>query len=360
MSKIEWTHRPGTKSEVWNPTTGCDKISQGCKFCYAEVMHKRLRGMGKKKYQHKFLGELQMHEEELLKPLSWKKPRTVFVNSMSDLFHKDVTWMFLDKVFAIMVLTPHNTYQILTKRADVMAHYFAQGKDRLVERWEQATYEIGLTGLTDKNDDPDAPACHVFNLCEQQWPRPNIWLGVSAENQETLDERVPFLVKVDAHVRFISYEPALGPIDCVKYFWYPDPHGAPADFLRTNQISWLIAGGESGQKARPFHPKWFTDIRDQCKAADIKFFFKQYGKWGTRWVNTRTDHPVFKMYDSYLRWTQKDWVKKGDILVDMNGKICHIGKDMQEAKYPVVILQNLGKGESGNVLDGVQHLEYPE
>lgn len=268
MSKIEWTHRPGTKSEVWNPTTGCDKISAGCKNCYAEVMHKRLRGMGQKKYQHPFLGHLQMHDDELLKPLSWHKPRTVFVNSMSDLFHKDVTWEFLDKVFAIMVLTPHNTYQILTKRADVMAHYFAQGKDRLVERWEQATYEIGLTGLTDKNDDPDAPACHVFNLCEQQWPRPNIWLGVSAENQETLNERLPYLLSIDAHIRFISYEPALGPIqllDAVKHL--PD----------IKKLSWIIAGGESGHNARPAHPDWFRSVRDQCKAAGIPYFLKQFG-----------------------------------------------------------------------------------
>lgn len=352
MSKIEWTHRPGTKSEVWNPTTGCDKISQGCKFCYAEVMHKRLRGMGQKKYQHPFLGHLQMHDDELWKPIGWKKPRTIFVNSMSDLFHKDVSDAFLDKVFAVMVICHEHTFQILTKRADRLYEYFSVGKAVLVERWANAIYEVGVT---DKSEDPDIAHCWVHNMCEDQWPRPNIWIGVSAENQETLDLRAPFLVKVDAHVRFISYEPAIGPITL----------GWNANNIRVHpkhgcNIHWLIAGGESGQKARPFHPNWFNDIRQQCQAMGIKFFFKQYGKWGTRWVNTRNDLPVFKMYDSYLRWTQKDWVKKGDVCVDVDGKICNTGADMQKAKYPVAILQNLGKGESGNVLDGVQYLEYPE
>ena len=311
MSKIEWTHRPGTKSEVWNPTTGCDKVSQGCKNCYAEVMHKRLRGMGQKKYQHKFLGELWMHEDELMKPLTWKKPRTVFVDSMSDLFHKDVTWNFLDKVFAVMVLTPHNTYQILTKRAEEMSLYFAQGKERLVERWEHATYELGLT---DKNDDPDSPACHVFNLCEDQWPRPNIWLGVSAENQETLNERLPFLLSVDAHIRFVSYEPALGPIQLLD---------AVKSLTDIRKLSWLIAGAESGSKARPSHPDWFRSVRDQCKDAGVSFFFKQWGEW---WPGLRG-----RLY---------------------RAKTIDYTDGQQMVK--------VGKKESGNLLDGVQHLEYPE
>lgn len=351
MSKIEWTHRPGTKSEVWNPTTGCDKVSAGCRGCYAEVMHKRLRGMGQKKYQHPFLGHLQMHEDELLKPLSWIKPRTVFVNSMSDLFHKDVTWMFLDKVFAIMVLTPHNTYQILTKRAEEMSLYFAQGKERLVERWEQATYEIGLT---DKNDDPDSPACHVFNLCEDQWPRPNIWLGVSAEDQETYDDRVGELMHVDAHVRFVSYEPALGPINITSVGIYESVHrqwsGIP---------DWIIAGGESGHNARPAHPDWFRSVRDQCQAAGVKFFFKQFGNWHTSAVNMMTGQAVFKMYNSYQHFTQKDWVMKGQKCIDLNGKICNIGKDFQDAQYPIAIMTRVKKKDI-NVLDGVQHLEFPE
>lgn len=341
MSKIEWTHRPGTKSEVWNPTTGCDKVSQGCKNCYAEVMHKRLRGMGQKKYKYPFLGHLQMHEDEILKPLTWKKPRTVFVNSMSDLFHKDVDFTFIDKVFAVMALTPQHTYQILTKRADRLYRYFDEGKGAMVQRWEDATYELGLS---DKNDDPDAPACHVFNLCEDQWPRPNIWLGVSAENQETLDERVPFLVKVDAHVRFISYEPALGPI---TLGW--NANNVRVDLKHGCNIHWLIAGGESGHKARPIHPQWIRDVREQCKAMGIKFFFKQWGAWETVDIFNLHQHGSDYGYFTYL--DHFETVGKGKFLPQ------HMGHNHTDKRVPMV---KVGKHKSGNVLDGVQHLEYPE
>jgi protein gp37 len=322
MSKIEWTHRPGTKSEVWNPTTGCDKVSQGCKNCYAEIMHKRLRGMGQKKYQQPFLGHLTMHDNELLKPLSWGKPRTVFVNSMSDLFHKDVSDAFLDKVFAVMVICHEHTFQILTKRADRMCEYFSVGKTVLVERWANAIHELGVT---DKSEDPDIAHCWVHNMCEEQWPRPNIWLGVSAEDQPTFDERHYHLSKVPAYVRFISYEPALGPIIIPK---------SPA-------FSWLICGGESGHKARPAHPDWFRSVRDQCKTAGVNFFFKQHGAWTHAMPKPSGTTGAYCIFYNHGQFVKLGYYPR------------------QFTAFGGVILEKVGKKESGNVLDGKQHLEFP-
>lgn len=345
MSKIEWTHRPGTKSEVWNPTTGCDKVSAGCRNCYAEVMHKRLRGMGQKKYQHPFLGYFTMHEDELMKPFTWRKPRTVFVNSMSDLFHSDVTWDFLDKVFTTMVLTPWHTYQILTKRSDELAKYFAQGKEALVKRWEE--YEISF-------GEPKDPACSVYNLCHE-WPRPNIWIGVSAENQETLDERIPHLLTVPAAVRFVSYEPALGPIDISSWLYPKEFIGMPVESYDgkwwdtlENDIHWIIAGGESGNKARPAHPDWFRSVRDQCKAADVKFFFKQHGAWEPINIH-RIDQPMSKV--GYFNEQQKFVECKNWKYLPSN-----FGRLPGDKRVPMTMV---GKAKSGNMLDSVQHLEFP-
>jgi protein gp37 len=158
MTKIEWT------DQTWNPVTGCDKVSQGCKNCYAEVMHRRLMGMFPDKYSKPFLGNVELHEDELEKPFTWKSPRMVFVNSMSDLFHEDVPFDFIDRVYNTMLANPRHTYQILTKRPERMRLY----------------YEKRIGG----------------------WGGPNIWLGVSCEDQKTADERIPFLLQVPVAVRF--------------------------------------------------------------------------------------------------------------------------------------------------------------
>jgi protein gp37 len=324
MSKIEWTHRPGTKSEVWNPTTGCDKVSAGCRNCYAEVMHKRLRGMGQKKYKYPFLGHLALHADELLKPLSWRKPRTVFVNSMSDLFHKDVPFDFIDKVFAVMVGTPQHTYQILTKRADRLQRYFSEGKDAMIQRWADAALELGISP---DQDDPDQGYCAIFTLCDQEWPRKNIWIGVSAENQETFDERYYHLSKIPAHVRFISYEPALGPLKLPE----------------TPAFQWLIAGGESGLKARPAHIYWFRSVRDQCKSAGVKFFLKQWGTWVPAGGRHRSGEDG-----------------KFAILYDTGNFVKTNTYPRQMMQFGGIVMSNVGKSKSGHVLDGVEHLEFPE
>lgn len=212
QSSIEWTEM------TWNPTTGCNKLSQGCKFCYAEVMTKRLHAMGIDKYKNGF--NLTIHPDALNVPYTWNKPKKVFVNSMSDLFHKDVPLDFIKKVFAVMKDNPKHTFQVLTKRADILAEY-------------------------DK---------------ELNWA-PNIWMGVSVENEKVMD-RIDYLRNTGAHIKFLSLEPLIGPL----------PN------LNLKNIDWAIVGGESGHKARPIQKEWVVDIKRQCDKGKVHFFFKQWGK----------------------------------------------------------------------------------
>ena len=211
LSPIEWTEA------TWNPLTGCTKISPGCKHCYAERMSLRLQAMGQPNYVNGFT--LALHEHMLSIPLHWKKPRRIFVNSMSDLFQENVPVSFIQKVFSVMTQASHHQFQILTKRPE-----------RLLE--------------LDKDLD---------------WHR-NIWMGVSVENQKYAF-RINHLRETHAHIKFLSLEPLLGPLRD----------------LDLSGIDWVIVGGESGPKARPVDPAWVRDIRDQCLEAGVAFFFKQWG-----------------------------------------------------------------------------------
>jgi len=210
-SKIEWTE------STWNPITGCTKISAGCKNCYAERMAKRLQAMGQPNYKDGF--EVRCHHDVLGAPQKWKKPQMIFVNSMSDLFHNEVSAAFIDEIFFTMNETPWHTYQILTKRAGRMA--------QLAGRFE--------------------------------WSK-NIWMGVTVETATHVD-RIDHLRDVPAAVRFLSLEPLLGPL----------PN------LNLEKIDWVIVGGESGPGARPMEKEWVEDLRDQCLSAKVPFFFKQWG-----------------------------------------------------------------------------------
>jgi protein gp37 len=213
QSSIEWTEM------TWNPTTGCNKLSAGCKFCYAEVMSRRLQAMGVEKYKDNF--KLRIHESELDTPYTWKKPKVVFVNSMSDLFHKDVPVAFIQQVFAVMKDNPQHVFQVLTKRADILLRYDREGL------------------LT--------------------WPH-NVWMGVSVEDGR-VRHRIDALRQTGARVKFLSCEPLIGPL--------PD--------MDLAGIDWVIVGGESGRKPRRMDPDWVLDIKDQCERADVAFFFKQWG-----------------------------------------------------------------------------------
>ena len=208
-SAIEWTE------STWNPVTGCNKISAGCKNCYAEKLSYRLKAMGQLNYANGFKLTLQPHMLEL--PLKWKKPQTIFVNSMSDLFHKDVPLDYIQRVFDVMNRAHWHRFQVLTKRAERVAE------------------------LSD-----------FFNWTE------NIWMGVSVENKNYV-HRIDYLRQTKAHIKFLSLEPLLSPLKNLNLFG----------------IDWVIVGGESGFKARPIKEEWVIDIRNQCDTADVAFFFKQ-------------------------------------------------------------------------------------
>jgi protein gp37 len=227
QSSIEWTQM------TWNPTTGCDKISAGCKFCYAEVMTKRLQAMGQEKYIGGFR-QIATHESELLRPYGWRSPKTVFVNSMSDLFHDRVPLPFIQQVFNTMNDCARHTFQVLTKRAENVYRYTNQ-----------------------------------LNWTE------NIWMGVSVEDDRVID-RIDFLRESGARVKFLSLEPLIGPL----------PN------LNLTGIDWVIVGGESGRKPRPMNPDWVIDIQRQCEEQNVAFFFKQWGgvnkKAAGRELNGRT------------------------------------------------------------------------
>lgn len=238
-SGIEWTEA------TWNPTTGCDKVSPGCDNCYALTLAKRLKAMGSDKYQvdgdPRTSGpgfKLTLHPDTLDLPRSWRQPRTVFVDSMSDLFHPEVPLGYIQRVFEVMADTPQHTYQILTKRSK-----------RLTE---------------------------VASSLE--WPA-NVWMGVSVEN-EKYAFRIEHLRQVPAAVRFLSLEPLLGPL--------------PG--LGLSEIHWVIAGGESGPRARPVEESWLIDIRDQCERAEVAFFFKQ---WGGRTPKAGGRQLQGKVYDGH-------------------------------------------------------------
>lgn len=211
QSSIEWTEM------TWNPTTGCSKISKGCRFCYAEIMSKRLQAMGVPKYKDNF--EVRTHESALSIPYTWKNSKVVFVNSMSDLFHDEVPFEFIEKVFKVMADNPQHVFQVLTKRSKRLAD------------------------LHDK----------------LKWPH-NVWMGVSVENDKVVD-RIDHLRITGARVKFLSLEPLLGPL--------------PG--LDLKNIDWVIVGGESGRNPRPMSPDWVIDIQEQCADNGVAFFFKQWG-----------------------------------------------------------------------------------
>lgn len=275
---IEWT------DATWNPVSGCTKVSQGCKHCYAETWAKRHFGEFSKDHNRAFT-DIRTHLEKLTLPLTWQKPRRIFVNSMSDLFHEKIPDEFIDQVFAVMAEAQHHTFQVLTKRAERMAAYFAAPdlEDRITEAW--------VILAKDATSETDRSTWQIM------LPLKNVWLGVSVEDLKTADERIPLLLQTPAAVRFLSCEPLFGPVDlrqflnrrcaqCEGTASIPVPGGGKpcprcfdvGQFVDPDQLSWVIVGGESGSGARPMHPAWVRSIRDQCLAAGVPFFFKQWGK----------------------------------------------------------------------------------
>lgn len=252
-TSIQWTDKS------WNPVRGCSLVSAGCASCYAMKQAHRFSGMGRP-YENlteigpkgpRWNGNIMLVPEELKAPLTWRTPCRVFVNSMSDLFHEDVPDSFIDQVMRAMANTKRHTYQVLTKRPARMLTYLSGWWKRCYQDFESGAYI------------PVNP-CH------------HIWFGVSVENQETADERIPLLLQTPAAVKFLSCEPLLGPIDLAMAL---EPFHSHDPMLNRNvaPVQWAIVGGESGPGARPCDVAWIRSIKDQCKAADVPVFIKQLG-----------------------------------------------------------------------------------
>lgn len=320
MTKISWC------DETINPVVGCSKISEGCRNCYAENMAARLAGMGNPHYKSVVLsghgcssfkgwnGLATFVESQLFKAYSWRKPRSVFICSMGDLFHESVWRCWIDDVMKMVANNSQHTFIILTKRPERMKEYFDLCDRGLVDRLT-ALYQ--LSHGTDPHD------------LASNWPLPNLVLGVSAENQQAADERIKILLQIPAVKRFVSIEPMLEEIDLYRGGWsflnplYPPP-GNKTGWKRG--LDGVILGGESGSKARPLHPDWVRKVRDQCAAAGVPFMFKQWGEW------VETLH----VFDCPT--------------CPSSSQITTIG--MKE-------FHRVGKKTAGNMLDGRAHTELP-
>jgi protein gp37 len=316
-TKIEWA------TKVWNPVTGCTKVSQGCKNCYAErIFSRSLPAMHGQKFN-----EIRCHEDRLDAPSHLRKPQRIFVNSMSDLFHEDVPFRFIGLVFAAMACARRHTFLILTKRPARMLEFFSS-----CGNWQ------GF--MTHNAAPPGAYGGDGIIVGRDTWPLPNVWVGVSVEDQKAADDRIPLLLRTPAAVRFVSVEPMLGSVDMHRYL--PEIEDTPAadawegiHFCRNccatfdadshtcpRGLNWVICGGESGPGARPMHPDWARSLRDQCQEAGVPFFFKQHGE--------------FREIEGIDEAFGAPWVKVGNV-----GMV------------------RTGKKRAGRLLDGREWNDYP-
>ncbi|WP_025918319.1 DUF5131 family protein [Herminiimonas sp. CN] len=294
---IEWT------DATWNPVRGCSLVSDGCKNCYAMGVAGRFGGPGqpydglttKTTQGAKWTGKIMLVPGMLDQPIRWTKPRRIFVNSMSDLFHPDVPFEFIAAVFGVMAGASQHTYQVLTKRPHRMLAFF----DWLEGHKKRPLYDCAALQAKFPGDDwqpyllaqlaSEAMPAGVAKRCRVnilgRWPLPNVWLGVSVEDQDAAAERIPLLLKTPAAARWISAEPLLGDVNIrpwlqAKMFGPRAMNGnAFMNSHMTNRLDWVVCGGESGPKARPMHPDWARSLRDQCAAAGVPFLFKQWGEW---------------------------------------------------------------------------------
>lgn len=327
LTKIEWA------TMSWNPVTGCTPVSAACDHCYAARMAKRLRGRYGYPADEPF--RVTLHPERLEEPLHWKKPRRVFVVSMGDLFHTDVHRDDILRVWMTMERCQQHTFLVLTKRAERM--------QRLLSEWMWPALQLATC------------------LRPGVWPLPNVWLGVTAENQATADERIPLLLQTPAAKRFVSCEPLLGRIyldgrnqvaDEVYYNFLKGETGPSCQHrsikpTETPHLDWVIVGGETGPGARPMHPQWGRSLLEQCKFAGIPFFWKSWGDWA----------PVTPLFEGRDEAAEDG---RGELeAVDSAGHIWRVG-DGQPSDPRTWLMEKVGKKAAGRLLDGREWNEFPE
>jgi protein gp37 len=366
-SGIEWT------DATWNPIVGCSVVSPGCTNCYAMKQAYRIRAMADgagraTHYQH----VVRMHEPSaapiwtnkvglapdhiLTVPLRWKRPRKIFVNSMGDLFHENVPDAWIDRVFAAMALAPQHTFQVLTKRSKRMREYLATPMLR-------PRIDIARAEVSSGREDNWKLTAGAYGA----WPIPNVWLGVSAERQQEADARVPDLLATPAAVRFVSGEPLLGAINFEKWIAPPVVHHHPDNDQSSHavrllvaaiarqvapRLDWIIVGGESGPGARPMHPDWPRAIRDQCAAAGVAFFFKQWGEWAPF-------HPDWPRASGSVLADDGTLYRPSDLAYP-DGPRYGDAIRANHDKARLTTMYRIGKRRAGRLLDGVEHNAFPD
>jgi protein gp37 len=342
-SKIEWTDATWNPLRARNPETGkaghhCVKISPACAHCYAASMNKRLGT--NLDYTSSSPTETYLDAEALQQPLAWRRPRRIFVCSMTDLFGEWVPDAFIRRMFAVMSFAGQHTFQVLTKRPERMAAWFANDEENSLSACQaefcvEDGYPRTPGGRSRIRDGRSINGTHKGLGDGNYWPLPNVQHGVTAENQQYADERIPWLLKTPAAVRFLSCEPLLGPIDAELYLGLADTVTA------TPYIDWIIAGGESGQQARPMHPAWARGLRDQCKDASVPFFFKQWGEW--------------------VPWVGRDL---GELLLENASRHAEVMPDgtlhTKTVGHGGELMARLGKKKAGRLLDGREWNEFPQ
>ena len=331
-TKIEWADR------VWNPITGCTKCSPACDNCYAERMSKRLAGRCGYPPLDPFA--VTLHPDKTIEPLGWKKPARIFDGSMTDLFHPGVPFEWVDKMLVTIGLTGRHTHMWLTKRPERMAEYFAQ---RDADGWMEHLEMLADVSLGEEAGCSIGNAFHghLFPQHNVGWPMRNLWLGTTIWDQESADRAVPILLSTPAGKRFVSIEPMLGPVVLRQ----PSVGGGITSALAPDstvlpRLDWVICGGETGPGARPMHPDWPRSLRDQCQAAGVPFFFKQWGEWGTLEGSGAGGNTPVCYWDETIVGTQPGW-QSG---ISSGGQ-AHMVR--------------LGKSKAGRVLDGRTWEEVP-
>lgn len=368
-SSIEWT------DATWNPITGCSVVSPGCTNCYAmKLAGTRLRHHPSRsaltidtKAGPVWNGRVRLNEQWIDQPLKWKRPRMIFVCAHGDLFHEDVPDSWIDRVFAIMALAPQHTFQVLTKRAERLHRYMLPFEQRRADSLGKLVLSLGYM-------DP---------LEALEWPLPNVWLGVSAEDQQRADERIPHLLATPAAVRFLSVEPLLGPID-LETAWHGEnaldsecwgdcgwcEHGHPplhncqrgkGDWRKGRSgLDWVIVGGESGSGARPMHPEWARSMRDQCASADVPFFFKQWGNWAA--VSQMSEEQIDACYpprtERHPDATRAPLVSTHVLHADGSRHHTH-DRDAFLQGTGAMTMFEIGKKRAGRLLDSIEHNGMP-